>query len=184
MLAYVFWHRRRPEVEAAEYEQALLAFHHQMRDAAPEGMRATATFHIQGAAWIGNEGHEYEDWYLIENSAALERINEAAVTLPMGKAHDAVARMAGEGVAGLYRPLGSEPAGLDAPSTLWFSKPRGISYGALHSRLEAIETGAKDRLWQRMMTLGPTPEFGLLGRGVDALPHAWEGLMVVRRPLG
>ena len=83
----------------------------------------------------------------------------------------------------MYKPVGWDPVDLDAPTTFWFDKPRGITYQAMLSRLEANEPGIDNRLWQRMMTLGPTPEFCLVGRGRDVLPYDWEGQLSVKRRL-
>lgn len=179
----MFWHQPREGVDRTTYEAALVAFHTALRDIAPSGFHRSLALHLNGASWMGRESDGYEDWYLVENTGALETLNRAAVSDVLVDAHDGSARHAAWGAAGLYQPFGNELDGLDATTALWFSKPSGMSYEAMSNRLERAEPGLTNRVSQRFMTLGPTPEFCLLGRGVDALPYGWQGELVVRRKL-
>src|SRR5580765_1368085 len=80
MLAYVFWHWPRPDHAAAEYERGQLAFHRALAHAAPRGFLSSLTFRVSGtAAWLGGSP-AYADWYLVDNSAALDPLNVAAVS--------------------------------------------------------------------------------------------------------
>lgn len=146
MLAYLFWHR--PIPDAVEYAAALRAFHVALRAASPPGFRGCAAFAVN-APWC--EG--YEDWYLVDDWAALGTLNERA---PQVAEHASVAAMADWGAGGVYRLLHGEAA-LDAPSAAWSSKPPGISY-------EAFQASLPERsVWQRQLVLGPAPEFCLPG---------------------
>ncbi|HEV3310577.1 MAG TPA: hypothetical protein VG815_08680, partial [Chloroflexota bacterium] len=112
---------------------------------------------------------------------AIEPLNSVAVSGSVKAPHDAAARMASFGTAGLYQPVRTGGDQLEASTAVWFSKPDGMSYDAMYARLESSGPEVQDRLWQRMMTLGPTPEFCLLGGGPDFLPYGWTNTMVVRR---
>lgn len=181
IIAYVFWHSRDGRTPTTEYEQALVAFHEALNANRPSGFIRSQSFHIQQARWI--DGDAYEDWYLLDDTAALETLGHGAVSGEMSKPHDGVAMMASFGIAGLYKPAVDDPAGLDAATAVWFAKPVGMSYSSMHSKLRTNQAGFGGRLWQRMLTLGPTAEICLLGGGRDLLPFGWESVMVVRRPV-
>ena len=180
MLAYVFWHTRSETADRNSYDAGLRAFHTELAMNRPSGFIRSHSFHLPGGSWLGvDEG--YEDWYLVESLAALEDLNKDAVTGQISAAHDHIAQLSGRGTAGLYRPIGIQPEGIADSTGLWFSKPSGLSYDSMNRRLAATNPEILNRLWQRMLTLGPTPEFCVLGRGNEALPFGWEGELVVRR---
>ncbi len=154
MLAYVFWHWPATGVERDRYVERLVAFHGALRAAPPPGFRGSRVLAIEGASWAA-DAHAYEDWYLVEDFAALGALNEAAITAARQGPHDAIARLAGGGAGGLYRRLSS---GAGVPEVVrWMSKPAGESYPAFVARLPAVEA------WQRQLVLGPAPEFCVLG---------------------
>ncbi len=162
MLSYVFWHVPAGTTAAGEYEESLTRFHVDL--AAGGGAAGSCWSRIEGVPWLAGSP-VYEDWYLVEDFAALGRLNQAAVDLARRPSHDSVAALAGEGTAGLYGLVASDrlstarpaPSRRDAQA-LWFAKPRGMSYADLVGSIEG-----EGRLWQRRMTLGPTPEFCLEG---------------------
>jgi len=184
MLAYVFWHTRRQDVTREEYEQRLFDFHKVLRANAPAGAHGSRVLRLAGAPWLasaGNASETYEDWYFLEDSAGLDRINEAAVSGARQAPHDGVARLAAAGIAGLYR-IRSGKRDLRAPRALWFSKPGAMSYAALAERFQGRASG--EALWMRQMTLGPTPEFclqsgaglpdGLTAQASLAIEATWD----------
>jgi hypothetical protein len=144
MLAYVFWHRPRPEVAVDEYERALVAFHRAL--ATP-----SAAFRLDRLPWLERDG--YEDWYMVDGWEQLGALNRAAVSGAHQAPHDAVAGLAGEGWAGIYALVRGTPAPPDA--VRWASKPPDQSYRDFFEREPAAT------IWQRQMTLGPAPEFAL-----------------------
>ena len=160
-LAYVFWHARQPQVAREAYEEAHFAFHRIWQAHAPAGSRGARVQRLSGAPWLPSSPQApevYEDWYFLDDSAALDRVNEAAVSGIRRGPHDGVARLAAAGIAGLYRlQNGSEHA--KTRRALWFSKPAGMSYATLAGQFAAC--GADEALWIRQMTLGPTPELCL-----------------------
>src|SRR5512143_2688894 len=103
MLAYVFWHVRDARVEDREYVARLLEFHEAFAKARPTGHWRTVVSRVRGATWIADGGDAFEEWYLLDGSAALDVVNEAAVSGNCLAPHDAVARLAATGTAGLYR---------------------------------------------------------------------------------
>lgn len=175
MLAYVFWHWRRPEVDAAAYEATQQRFHAALAAAPSPGFAYSHTALLHGAPWAAGGGSAYEDWYVIHESAALDSLNQAAVSASRQAPHDAAAALAAGGAAGLYTlRLGNA---ITAPQhATWFAKPTGMTYAALDRLLnEVVAAGAC--VWMRYMVLGPTPEFVLHG-GSGQLPLPLTGIAV------
>jgi hypothetical protein len=170
MLAYVFWHWPRPDVDRQAYEDDLKEFHRALAGRNPPGFRSSLVFRLQAAPWIPAGRAGYEDWYLLKDSAALDGLNEAAVSGACQAPHDRVARRAEGGAGGLYRQRGGAPPGAGGQLALWFSKPPGISYDELYALLRPWTDQAGLALWQRQLVLGPAPEFYLLAPGRLELP--------------
>jgi hypothetical protein len=158
VLAYVFWHWRRPDVSAADYEAAQRRFHEALAAVPPPGFRRSWCAGISGAAWAGGGADSYEDWYLLDDSAAIDPLNAAAVSASRHGPHDAAAALAAGGTAGLYSArLGATD---DPPKVVsWFAKPAGMRYPDLFATLAPVVREGKAALWGRQMTLGPAQEF-------------------------
>ena len=168
MLAYVFWHWRRPTATAADYESAQRRFHAALAEAPSPGFIRSFSVAFQGAPWAADRGEAYEDWYLIDGAAALDPLNAAAISASRQAPHDVAAALAAGGTAGLYSLRQGSP--VTAPTTLtWFAKPDGMTYRELLAILEPL-TAAAAALWCRQMTLGPALEFCLHSRGPVSLP--------------
>ncbi len=182
MLAYVFWHWPRAGVSAADYEGLQRRFHAALQAAPSAGFLGSRCVSLTGASWAGDGGPAYEDWYLLDGSAALDPLNAAAVTASRQHAHDAAAAAAEGGTAGLYSlRLGVQR---DPPrAATWFAKPSGMSYGALFTLLGDLIEAEDGALWGRQMTLGPTPEFCLHTAGAVRLPAPLAGSALVCRPV-
>lgn len=174
MLAYVFWHWKRTGVQPREYEDRLCEFHRALANSPPTGFTQSWSVAISKADWANNGDAAYEDWYTVTGSAALDPLNEAAISATRKRPHDEAASVAAGGTAGLYRlRAGSEVV---APrSTQWFDKPEGWSYERLFDELRPIISSGDIALWGRQMTLGPAREFCLhanepieLPQGIDA----------------
>ena len=182
MLAYVFWHWPRPGVSAEDYEGLQRRFHGELRAAPSPGFLGSRCVAMAGAPWAGDGGPAYEDWYLLDGSAALDPLNAAAVTASRQAPHDAAAAAAEGGTAGLYLlRLGVQR---DPPRVAtWFAKPAGMSYGALYTLLGDVIEAQDAALWGRQMTLGPTPEFCLHTAGTVRLPDPLAGSAVTCRPV-
>ena len=182
MLAYVFWHWPRSGTPAGSYEDLQRRFHLALREAPPPGFMRSRCISLEGAPWAGGGGRTYEDWYLVEGSAALDPLNAAAVTASRQAPHDAAAAAADGGTAGLYSLRLGVPR--DAPWTAtWFAKPSGMSYGALFTLMGDVIEAEDAALWGRQMTLGPTPEFCLHTVGPVRLPAPLAGSALACRPI-
>lgn len=167
MLAYVFWHVPRPGSVAREYESAHGAFHGALRAAGVRSLHGLQVFRLDSIPWLGGQAG-YEDWHLLEDSAALDVLDRAAVSEARRESHDRIAALAGSGTAGLY---GLRLGRAIAPAmAYWLSKPDGMSYAAFEASLKPlVDTGCT--LWGRRMTLGPTPEFCLHAPAKCELPY-------------
>jgi hypothetical protein len=170
MLAYVFWHVAAAGFAAEEYEARLAEFHAALRADAPPGMGLTATVGLDAIPWLGGAAG-YEDWYLVEDFAALGALNVAAVSGSRKAPHDAAAAVARTGVAGLMGHVAG-PLLPERPAwAAWLSKPAGLDYDTFHAALwEALGNDAS--AWQRQMTLGPATEYCVLAPAPHPLP--WD----------
>ncbi|MEP7104865.1 MAG: hypothetical protein ABI838_03350 [Chloroflexota bacterium] len=154
MLAYVFAHWPGDAAHTADYERQLLEFHQALARGGSEGFVKSVVFRVE----VG-----YEDWYLVEGSFALDPLNEAAVSLRLRRAHDAVAHAAGGGLGSLFRLHAGVP-GWDSGTVAWLSKPRGETYADFYARF-APETV----IWRRQLVLGGPTEFLIEGDPPDGL---------------
>ncbi len=173
MLAYVFSHRAAGGVSSTAYEESLRRFHAALTSAAPSGFVASTTFRI---------GDAYSDWYLLDNSAALDVLNMAAVTGERSPAHDAAAAMAADGVGKLLS-LAAGDYSMAAGFEVRFAKPAGMNYVDLYARLQAWTALPGVSLWRRMMVLGPPPEFCLVTPSEVTLPAEMRPEVLLRTPI-
>lgn len=188
MLAYLLWHSPRDEDAAADYETALAAFHRSLARRPPVGMLGSAAFRLRALPWQhgGNTGAgasaHYEDWYLVEDFAALGVLNEAAVGRGHRTAHDRAARHYRIGAGGLYAlQEGRREADLLAGATtaVWVARPAGCEPSGLDQLLGDGLDPDSSSLWRRQLVLGPAPEFCLLtasvpnGMAPTRLPDGW-----------
>ena len=169
MLAYVFFHHAAPGTDVGCYEEGLRRFHASLAQARPVGFISSATYRGSGG---------YSDWYLVENSAALDPLNEAAVAGRIRPAHDAVARGATDFAGKLYMLVAGQPGGQAFETR--FAKPAGTSYRDLYERLEPWTILGGVSLWRRMMVLGPPPEFCLLSPTELDLPAEMKPEVLTR----
>ena len=162
MLAYVFWHWPRPGVGEPEYRERLVRFHRALASSAPAGFRGSRAFDAAAVPGIAPTSELVEDWYFVDDFAALGVINDAAVAAHNREPHDAAASLAAGGTAGIYKLC--SPRVADPRSAAWFSKAANASYASFFATVPA---GVE--LWQRQMTLGPAPEFCALGSSAGEL---------------
>src|SRR6185436_6036574 len=129
-LAYGFWHWPRHAVALEQYEARQRAFQAALAGEPPRGFQRGTTVRLRGAPWAAAGGPAYEDWYLVDDMAALERLNDAAVSGRRQSPHDSVAALAANGIAGLYGLRAGVPLAVPDFAS-WFAKPEGMSYSAL-----------------------------------------------------
>ena len=183
MLAYLFWHWPQVGVELREYEAAMVGFHQVLAASAPVGFRRSLTVRVGAAPWLSGGTQGYEDWYLVDDSAALDPLNEAAVTGARRAPHDRAAYAAAGGAGGLYRFRRGELDLAEARIATWLSKPDGMGYAEFDARLWGWVGYRAVALWQRQMVLGPAREFCLLSREGFGIAAEVEALAVWREML-
>jgi hypothetical protein len=173
MLGYVFFHRPAPGVEIPAYETALRRFHALLAEGPPPGFAGSHTYRIEDG---------YADWYIVKSSAALDPLNEAAVTGARLSTHDAVAHMSADGAGKLLTLISGRVT--TAPGfEIRFSKPPGMSYPELYEKLKPWTDRSEVSLWRRMMVLGPAPEFCLVAPSEHQLPAEMRSEILRREPV-
>jgi hypothetical protein len=176
MLAYVFWHWPQPVIARGAYEDHLREFQQTLAANKSSGFQQSVVFRIRGASWLNTSDEAYEEWYLLDDSAALDPLNEAAVSGACEEPHNRVAREAADGIGGLYR-LREGVEDLDqAKFATWLSKPAGVSYRNFYADLHSLTSQPGIALWGRQMTLGPTTEFCIHSQTPIELPPGYSGL--------
>ncbi|HEX5886859.1 MAG TPA: hypothetical protein VFY67_20120 [Pyrinomonadaceae bacterium] len=175
MLAYVFWHWPQPNIDQDTYVDHLSAFHRTLASNKPLGFHHSTVFRIHGAGWLNTQGDAYEEWYLLDDSAAMDPLNEAAVSGACEEPHNRVAREAADGVGGLYRLRTGQEDLARSRFAVWLSKPAGISYSDFYAALQPLTSQPGVALWGRQMTLGPATEFCIHSPTAIELPHGYTG---------
>lgn len=186
MLAYVFWHQRGNEAAREPYQERLVAFHQILQERQPQGFVCSMVLEMAQLPWMSEGSEVYEDWYLVENSAALDLLDEAAVTGICREPHHQVARLANHGTGGLYRwKEGTfDPAHLAGlRSATWFSKPDGMSYNMFYALFHQRQSEQQGILWQRQMTMGPALEFCWHGSQKSLWAEEMRGVQVEAQPI-
>ena len=175
MLAYVFWHWKQPSVDARQYEDWLRAFHAALAADPPDGFSRSYAYGLAALPWDTQQQAAYEDWYLVRDSAALDGLNDAAISARRQAPHDTVAGAASGGTAGLYRLRQGQPPAEPARYATWLAKPDGMTYAEFFERLRPLADERSARLWGRQMTLGPTTEFCAHSAEPPRLPEGLAG---------
>jgi|SRR6185369_926891 hypothetical protein len=183
MLAYVFWHWPQSSVDPEAYVEHLVAFHQTLAANKPVGFQQSVVFRIRGASWLNTSDEAYEEWYLLDDSAALDPLNEAAVTGVCEEPHNQVARQAAGGTGGLYRLRAGREDLAQTTSAVWLSKPDGVSYKDFYATLEPLTSKQNTAVWGRQMTLGPTTEFCIHSPSAIQLPPGFSGLTLGLSPV-
>jgi|SRR5689334_2424109 len=176
MLAYVFWHWPRPEIERGQYLDHLIDFHRTLAANKSPGFQQSVVFSMSGAYWLETDGEVFEEWYLLDDSAAMDPLNEAAVSGACEQPHNRVASEAANGTGGLYRLRAGSNNLAQAKFATWLSKPAGVSYQDFYAGLEPLTSQPGVALWGRQMTLGPTTEFCLHSETPSQLSGAFRGI--------
>ena len=179
MLAYVFWHRPRPQTERSLYEAAIMRFQRDLARQQPPGFISATSFAIAAVPWLSDHPG-YEDWYLVAGSWALDPLNAYAIAGAMQSPHDSVAAQMEEGHGGLYAHAGGEAVMAPRSAIYWMNRPRGISW---QPPIAAVLAGCpRANAWRRQMVLGRAAEFAVEVPGDAAIdvPPAWDARRVER----
>jgi hypothetical protein len=207
VLAYVFWHRPHEPAETEAYEQAQVSFHRSLARTPPVGLCGSAVFRVAELPWLlsasaaperpAEAGPAYEDWYLVEDYAALGVLNEAAVGRGHRTTHDDLARRFGAGSGGLYGLIEGERAQIahdasplaEASLAIWVTRPPGSPRRMLGELLGDGMDPRQASLWRRQLVLGPAPEYCMLapeappGVAATRLPDGWTAKVLDREVL-
>lgn len=176
MLSYVLWHWKRAGITAEDYETRQRAFHAALAAAPSSGFLGSFSLALSHAPWPAGGGDAYEDWYLVQDFAALGRLNESAASTSRAAPHDAAAAVAAGGAGGLYGLR--RGAALRQPRFAhWFEKPDGMRYSELLARLAPVVDQAEGALWMRQMVLGPAREFCLHAAAPVSMPAIYSALV-------
>jgi len=159
MLAYVFWHWPKPDVDPTGYERDQRAFHQALASAAPAGFLQSRVFRVSGeASWLGG-APAYADWYLLEMSAALDPLNIAAVSGVCEEPHRALTVGMAAGAGSLLTLRTGEPALESSRAVTLLTKPRDMRYDEFDRSIAPVPDISQAAIWRRALVLGPTPEF-------------------------
>lgn len=215
MLAYLLWHRPADGIEQEAYERAGEGFHRSLHHAPPAGFRGSAIYRLDEPKWLGADagdglqagshepgrgaGHApdggagYEDWYLVDDFAALGVLNEVAVAHRHRTAHDEIARRFGTGAGGLYGLMEGRADLASKPLGIWISRPPVARPPIIKPALgELLGDGLDPQhssLWRRALVFGPAPEYCLLahespaGIAPSRLPQGWRATITTREEI-
>src|SRR5438045_4240396 len=102
MLAYVFCHWPLGDVDHLDYEERQRAFHAALAQSSPPGFRGSFAFRLEASPpWLSG-APSYVDWYVLNDSAALDPLNVAAVTGLCSDPHAAVAQAMAAGAGSVF----------------------------------------------------------------------------------
>lgn len=102
VFAYVFWHWKQPDSAVGDYEQRQCRFHAALAAAPSPGFVQSSCAGFAGAPWAASGGNAYEDWYIVEDFAALGALNQAAMTASRAAPHEAAAAVVAGDTGGVY----------------------------------------------------------------------------------
>ena len=174
MLAYLLWHLPAEDVDAQAYEHATDGFHRSLAHSPPAGFHGSAAYRAQQPPWLGalQDGRGaagwYEDWYLVEDFAALGVLNAAAVGRGHRTAHDEIARRMGRAAGGLYELLEGTVKLARERVTVWVDRTQDAKAPTFAALLGDGMDPRLAGLLRRSLVLGPAPEYCVLADEVPA----------------
>ena len=173
-IAYVFWHRPRPETPSSLFEAKLASFHEALNEARPRGFIEALSFRTNGLPWAGEQAVVYEDWYLVEDFAGLGVLNDAAVSGDVRAAHDSVAGDFMKGSGGVFKAVSGDLGLRQARFATWIEKSVGPSYQSYYEEVTKVVGMSKTNLWRRQMVLGPSPQFCVQSADAISFPESFR----------
>ena len=180
MIAYVFWHWRKHDLPAGEYEKRQRDFHAALGSAPLSGFNGSFSSGVAGAPWAAGGGEAYEDWYLLEDFGALAALNKGAVSGSRSGPHEAAAAFAEGGTAAIYS-LHHGQVIVEPGYAHWFGKPAGMTYAGLAALLDPVVDGEGGALWMRQLALAPARELCFHARKMVSLPPQFDALVLPLR---
>ncbi len=186
MLAYLFWHRPAAGVERGSYERALTGFHRSLAHTPPSGLRGSVAARYEELPWLAGGGAGYEDWYLLDDWAAVGVLEQAALARGHHGAHEAIAAHSGAGSGGVYELVEGAARSAASECAVWVESRPGRERLSLEALLGDGLVPRRDGLWRRSLVLGPAPEYCVLaggppvGVGAERLPAGWRACAFAR----
>jgi hypothetical protein len=192
MIAYLSWHRAAAGVVQEAYEQALTRFHRSLAHRPPSGFRSSAAMRLSELPWLAGvdgaarDAPGYEDWYLLDDWAAVGVLEEAAVARGHESAHHAIASRAGAAAGSVYRLVEGSARPQAEGVAVWVAREAGHDPPSLGALLGDGMDPRRDGLWRRCLGLGPAPEYCMLagetpaGVAASRLPGGWVAHSVAR----
>jgi hypothetical protein len=180
LLAYTFWHRRNNEVSENSYEEKLIGYHASLEQSGLQGFLGSTVCKLSKVPWLPSDAEVYEDWYVLEGSEVIDKLNEVAVSGARKPGHDDIAKIAGDFRGGLYQLKIGPASNIRGKIAIWLSKPRGTTYESFYDTISEKLDAAKGSLWRRQMVLGPTSEFCITTSESLAVPEAFKPLVILR----
>jgi hypothetical protein len=152
-------------------------------------MRLSELPWLAAADGAGEDAPGYEDWYLLDDWAAVGVLEEAAVAHGHETAHHAIAARAGVATSSVYRLIEGSARSRAAGVAVWVAREAGHDPPSLGALLGDGIDPERDGLWRRCMSLGPAPEHCLLvseapaGVAASRLPSGWIARSLTREAI-
>jgi hypothetical protein len=142
LLAYTFWHRRNNEVSENSYEEKLIGYHASLEQSGLQGFLGSTVCKLSKVPWLPSDAEVYEDWYVLEGSEVIDKLNEVAVSGARKPGHDDIAKIAGDFRGGLYQLKIGPASNIRGKIAIWLSKPRGTTYKCSSMWMYAFESAS------------------------------------------
>ncbi len=163
-LAFILWHRRKTDVAAVEYDQALADFHRTLLQHARVGYMGSMVSVFDSERWMPGEGEVYEDWYVVRDFTSLGVLNDVAVDSRHRASHDETAVRVAEAYGGVHQlEAGSVAQVGEHPVTHWLERPEHVPSAEYLKMLVREAESCGGLLWRRQLNLGIATEYALQG---------------------
>ena len=156
MLAFVFWSTPINGTDVQQFEDSLSGFHEELNRDRTAGFRRSVSFRVTSKLpWLQNQRALYEDWYLLSNFAAMDRLDQRIADDHSLPSHRCLMRRTGAASgAVVYLDKGSAYVETNR-FAWWFARSRTTSASSLVAAIRIEHPGLRCSVWTRAMALGP-----------------------------